>query len=120
MKTLLLSVILGASFVTVSAHAADLKNCRYSNSLKEDQYDNQRVSMMTCNSRLCAAVVVCDGGKSASNVVCAMTAEGCPAADDCLKQHQANGIKFGAFASTPYKEVVQPDFPGDGGMPGAR
>ncbi|MBX3018963.1 MAG: hypothetical protein KF767_13840 [Bdellovibrionaceae bacterium] len=96
------------------ASAADYKGCRYSKASGGDIWDNTRVAA-ACASNICAAVVVCDNQTSVSNVVCASTPEGCPSADQCMKEHKANGIKFGAFASTPYKEVAKPTFPDDSG-----
>lgn len=117
MRSAIVAVALLAGF---SAAGADFKNCRYSKSKGQDQFDNTRVGSHICNTRICAAVVLCDGDASASNVVCAMTPQGCPTADQCLKEHKANAIAFGAFTSTPYKEASPPTWPGDDGGGGAR
>lgn len=119
MKRFMQLLVLGASLMMAfSVSAADLKNCRYSKAKGEDQYDNQRVSSASCNSRLCVGVVVCDNDKSVSNVVCAMGNSGCPSADQCVKEMKANGIKFAQQTSTEYKAPATP--PVDNGGSNAR
>jgi len=119
MKTsIFIILLLGGVFGWSSVVHAELVNCRYSKALKEDQFDNTTVDSAACNVKVCAAVVVCDGGKDVSNVVCSMTRNGCPSADLCVKEHLKSEITFAQFESTPYRAPARPEPIENGG--GAR
>lgn len=101
----LVSVVLG--FGLSIASAADMKDCRYSKSVGVDELDNTSISA-ACGSKVCAAVVLCDNDYTISNVICASTPNGCPKADQCVKEHKANQIVYGKQAATTYVEPVKP------------